>query len=110
MKLLFDENLPPRLARALCSAFPASAHVAELGLKTSHDLAIWEYARANDYCIVSKDSDHYHLAILRGHPPKVIWVTLGNCTTRQIESCLQVNTPIIQDFLAHPTESAMLVP
>jgi predicted nuclease of predicted toxin-antitoxin system len=37
-------------------------------------------------------------------------VRLGNCTTRQIESCLQVNTPLIQDFLAHPTESAMLVP
>lgn len=110
MKLLFDENLPPRLARTLSDAFPASAHVGELGLQTSHDLAIWDYARVNGYSIVSKDSDHYDLAILRGHPPKVIWVRLGNCTTRQIEACLLANTPVILDFLAHPTDSALLVP
>jgi predicted nuclease of predicted toxin-antitoxin system len=110
VKLLFDENLPPRLARALAAEFPGSAHVSALDLQSSQDLAIWEFARTNGSCIVSKDSDHYHLAILRGHPPKVVWVRLGNCTTRQIEDCLRANTPAILDFLRHPAESALLVP
>jgi len=57
MKLLFDQNLSPRLPRALSDLYPDSAHVREAGLRDSSDEAIWNYAKQNDFTIVSKDSD-----------------------------------------------------
>jgi predicted nuclease of predicted toxin-antitoxin system len=33
MKLLFDQNLSPRLARLLADIFPDSTHVREVGLR-----------------------------------------------------------------------------
>ena len=38
MKLLFDENLSPRLALRLADLFPDSTHVQEIGLKAAADL------------------------------------------------------------------------
>ena len=38
---------------------------------------------------VSKDEDFNTLSVIRGSPPKVIWLQLGNCTTSQVESVLR---------------------
>lgn len=57
MKLLFDENLAPRLARELEPLYPDSSHVDELGFRQSPDSKIWDYAKGNGYSIVSKDDD-----------------------------------------------------
>src|SRR5262245_60528184 len=54
MKLLFDQNLSPRLLRLLADIFPDCAHVRELGMKDATDTIIWEYAKANDFAIVRK--------------------------------------------------------
>ena len=55
MKLLFDQNLSPRLPRLLSDLYPGSAHVREVGLRDAGDAAIWEYARQQGFAIVSKD-------------------------------------------------------
>jgi predicted nuclease of predicted toxin-antitoxin system len=52
------------------------------------DLAVWERARQDGYCLVSKDSDFNELLAAKGFPPKVIWIRLGNCTTSQIATLL----------------------
>ena len=78
MKLLFDENLSPRLAMRLLDLFPASTHVWEVGLWAANDPLVWEYARLNGFLIVSKDADMHDLSLLFGNPPKVIWLRLGN--------------------------------
>ena len=57
MKLLFDQNLSPRLPLLLRDLYPGSVHVRELGLKDAEDAAIWDYARTHGIVIVSKDSD-----------------------------------------------------
>ncbi len=57
MKLLLDENLPPRLADVLQSEFSGSVHAHSCGLGSADDEAIWEYARREGFTIVSKDSD-----------------------------------------------------
>lgn len=56
MKLLFDENLSSKLPRLLASLFPGSVHVRECGLLGQPDEDVWEYARANGFIIISKDS------------------------------------------------------
>ena len=48
MKLLFDENLSPKLPRLLATLFSGSEHVRECGLLGRSDEEVWEYARAND--------------------------------------------------------------
>ena len=62
MKLLFDENLSRKLVVRLAELYPESAHVAEADLLESPDREIWEFAKAQDFVIVSTDSDFYELA------------------------------------------------
>jgi predicted nuclease of predicted toxin-antitoxin system len=47
MKLLFDENLSPKLSGFLGPLFPDSTHVRECGLRGQRDVDVWEYARAS---------------------------------------------------------------
>ena len=98
MKLLFDENLSPRLALRLADLFPDSTHVREIGLKAAADPAVWDYARVNGFMIVSKDADMHDLSLLFGNPPKVIWLRLGNCSTTQAENLLRREFEAIQTF------------
>jgi len=53
MKLLFDQNLSPRLVAALADVFPASAHAQMLGLDRASDDELWNAARENDFTIVT---------------------------------------------------------
>ncbi len=44
MKLLFDQNLSPKLVNRLADLFPGSIHVLSVGLDCADDDRIWEYA------------------------------------------------------------------
>ena len=89
MKLLFDHNLSYRLVGRLGDAFPGSQHVRSVGLHEASDHALWEYASSKGFTIVSKDEDFHQLSFLRGPPPKVVWVKLGNRTTGDVERVLR---------------------
>lgn len=89
MKLLLDENLSPRLTESLQDLFPGTAHVDGCGLGAASDEEIWRFAKENGYVIVSKDSDFFDRSALYGRPPKVVWLRLGNCTTRYLEDVLR---------------------
>ncbi len=73
MKLLLDENLSDRIIHRIVDLYPNSEHVKTLGLINTDDAIIWEYAKTNDFAIVSKDSDFYQRSLLYGHPPKFIF-------------------------------------
>jgi predicted nuclease of predicted toxin-antitoxin system len=68
MKLLFDHNLPPLLVSRLADLFPESQHLFTLGLDRSSDWEIREYARQNNFFIVTKDADFSDLCVLSGFP------------------------------------------
>ena len=89
MKLLFDHNLSPRLVNLLADIYPESNHLYLMGLDQESDKNVWEVAKTQNYTIVTKDSDFNELLILKGFPPKIIWVRLGNCSTKAIESLLR---------------------
>ena len=82
----------------LADLFPNSAHVQDTGLDVAEDTELWDYARKNDYFIVSKDADFRHRSTVYGPPPKVIWIGLGNCSTRTVETNLRDHYPDIQTF------------
>jgi predicted nuclease of predicted toxin-antitoxin system len=98
MKLLFDQNLSPKLVNRLAYLFPGSSHVQSVGLDCASDNEIWEYARLNGFAIVTKDEDFNNASVVRGSPPKVIWLQLGNCTTAQLETTLRARCADIEAF------------
>ena len=102
MKLLFDQHLSPRLVSRLSEVYPNASHVSLVGLDCAPDEAVWRYAQENDYIIVTKDADFGDLGIMRGFPPKVIWLRLGNCTTGQIEATLRTWYSAIEGLSANP--------
>src|SRR5690606_34267645 len=98
LKLLFDENLADRLIRRLADVYPESAHVSTLGLGGGRDVEIWDVAAAEGFILVTKDADFHWLSTLRGHPPKVIWIRLGNCSPREVEKLLRGRRAEILEF------------
>jgi predicted nuclease of predicted toxin-antitoxin system len=96
VKLLFDQNLSPRLVRRLSDIYPDSTHVYLIGLDTAPDTVIWEYARDNEFIIVTRDADFSDLNVMLGYPPKVVWIRRGNCTTNEIESILRTNYEAVE--------------
>lgn len=98
MKLLFDENLSHRLAKALSDVYPGSGHLRDCGLRGASDDRVWQYAGENGFVIVSKDSDFSERSSLLGSPPKVVWLRVGNCTTTRAEFVLRNALAMLEAF------------
>lgn len=109
MKLLFDENLSPKLPGQLAALFPGSAHVRDCGLLGLSDEDVWEYARANGFTIVSKDSDFQQRSLLYGPPPKLVWLRIGNCTRQQLLNLITTHEQDILALEADPLESVLIL-
>ncbi len=107
MKLLFDENLSPRLVESLRDVYPESQHVSGVQLGAAQDSAIWEYAKRHGFAIVSKDSDFAERGVLESMPPKVVWIRLGNCSTSEIEVLLRSEQETVRAFIEQDEETCL---
>jgi len=110
VKLLFDQNLSPSLPRVLADIYAASIHIREIGMRDATDTEIWEYAKSNDFVIVSKDSDFQARSLLYGSPPKFIWLRVGNCAVKPIEELLRKNSAAIYTFGLDNFQSHLMLP
>ena len=99
MKLLFDQNISFRITRKLQSYFPGCLHVSDCKLSDCEDNEIWDYAKQNDFVIVTFDSDFFDISIINGHPPKIIWIRTGNLTTNEIVQLMIENQKTIDTFI-----------
>lgn len=102
MRLLFDQNLSPRLVALLEDIYPGSLHVHELGFDEAPDTQIWNYAAEHGLTIVSKDADFHQRSLLLGHPPKVVWVRLGNSSVRETAALLRDRSIVVRRFVEDP--------
>ena len=109
MKLLLDENLSDRIVIRILDLYPDSKHVKNLALTNTDDGIIWEYAKANDFIIVSKDADFHQRSLLYGHPPKFIYLRVGNSPTSTIVQILRENFDTINQFEDRELESILLL-
>ena len=107
MKLLFDHNLSPRLVTRLADLYPDSQHVFLLEMGEADDREIWNYAQQHSYVVVTRDSDYNDLSLLRGFPPKVIWIRRGNCSTTVIEGMLRAAREAIEDFVQNSSSGVL---
>jgi predicted nuclease of predicted toxin-antitoxin system len=109
MKLLLDENLSDRIVRKIVDLYPDSSHVKALALNNTDDGIIWEYAKRHDFAIVSKDSDFYQRSLLYGHPPKFIYLRIGNSPTAKIVQILRDNLETIVQFVEAGASESILI-
>lgn len=109
MKLLLDQNISYRLVSILEPFFPGAAQVKRLGLTDKTDREIWTFAKANDYILVTFDSDFYDLSMTFGSPPKLIWITAGNLTTRRVGDLLIARVDDIRAFFHDPELTCLVL-
>ena len=99
MLLLFDEQLSEELSDLLQDVFPDSLHVRQIGAGGSPDGRVWQLAGERGCVLVTKDEDFHRLSVLRGAPPKVVWIRIGNCTTQDIARLLRGHRADIRRFV-----------
>jgi predicted nuclease of predicted toxin-antitoxin system len=71
---------------------------------------VWEFARADGYVIVSKDSGFRQLAFLFGPPPKVVWLRVGNASTSVIVSLLRDSIDVVEAFAMGGDDALLVLP
>ena len=109
MKLLFDENLSPRLVELLAADFPDSTHIERLNMRGATDAALWAYAREHGYTIASKDNDFRQYAFLYGAPPKTVWLSVGNAGTNAIAQLIRSQIEALRAFELDPEQSLIVL-
>jgi len=98
MKLLFDENISFKLCKRLEDIYPNSTHVRFVNLENKDDSEIWQFAKKENYIIVTQDSDYNDMSILKGFPPYVVWIKTGNSLVSEIENTLRTHSITIRAF------------
>ncbi len=109
MKLLVDENLPPRLVHELADLFPDSRHVNSAGLSGTADARIWDYAKTHGFIFLTKDKDFAHLSLALGAPPKVVLIQTGNCSTSDLVRTLRNNAIRFSEFDSDHKRSLLIL-
>lgn len=100
MRLLFDEQLSEALVHRLSGVFPDALHVRLLDRGGASDPDVWNLALEHGCMLVTKDEDFHRLSLLRGAPPKVLWLRLANCATTDIIQLLIAHADHIRQFEA----------
>ena len=88
-----------RIINRIVEAFPDSIHVGQVNLLATADQKIFEFAKKNNYTIVTYDEDFHALSVLRGFPPKIIWIRAGSLPTSQLAQLLIMQKIVISYFL-----------
>ncbi|GHU12244.1 hypothetical protein FACS1894161_0040 [Spirochaetia bacterium] len=99
MKLLLDANISRRLIHVLTEHFGECTHVNTVGLTVpATDTEIWNFANQNGYIIVTQDSDFLHFFEVKGHPPKVVLIRMGNMNNIAMAELLISSKSAIKDL------------
>lgn len=109
MKLIIDQNLPRSLVALLEPHFPGTVHVKQIQFDQKDDTDLWSYAKENRFTILSKDKDFEQWTLVRGTPPKVIWLRMGNSSSSEMAALVTRELVAIKHFLEHPNRSLLIL-
>jgi len=105
--ILVDDNLSYRIASVLKDSFNGIIHVSNAGLDGVDDSLIWEYATNNKLHILTKDRDFNDIQQVKGFPPKIIWLRIGNSSTKEIVKILKAQKTGILSFFESKTNGVL---
>ena len=58
----------------------------------------WRFAKERGFAIVTKDSDFNEILVLKGLPPKVVWIRMGNCRVSHMEKLIRSKFIVLREF------------
>lgn len=108
MKFLIDENLSDKLVARLDATYPGTEHVKHLRLMAHADAELWDLALKDGFIILTQDDDFVEMSMMRGAPPKVVHLAMGNHTTKEWLTIIQSNAVAISHFASDP-DTGLLV-
>jgi predicted nuclease of predicted toxin-antitoxin system len=110
VKFLIDAQLPPRLVGWLVARGHEARHVVDLpdGLRLP-DAEIWRLAAAEEAVVVSKDKDFLDLAAVRGAPPVVLLLGVGNASTQTLLGLLDDAWPVLSAELGRDDAGVVML-
>lgn len=76
-------------------------------MEDSSDLEIFQFAKLNEFSIVTFDSDFFDLSLMKGFPPKIIWIRTGNLTTKSIFEIFLTHKNQINEFLENENSGVL---
>ena len=101
MLFLVDAHLPMRLVFWLRERGHDVIHTRELPRKNkTEDMDIIQLSVAQDRTVISKDEDFYKYFILKGQPPKLLMLTMGNIVNKDLITLFEKNIDQIEADLA----------
>ncbi len=109
MKLLFDQNLSPRLPGLLAEIYPDSMHVQDCGLAKSSDAEVWDYVQAEWIHNCVKGFRFSGASVLLGGPPKIIWLRIPNCRSIEVAEVMRKAQTIVRQFIEKDEETCLVL-
>lgn len=98
MRLLLDENISWRCVKTISTLFEEVKHVKEISKTRMTDTDIWNYAEKHNFTILTNDADFSNLSILKGFPPKIIWLRFGNLPKDLFTNKILSKIDLINEF------------
>ena len=99
MKFLVDTQLPPRLAKFLSDKGFDAVHTSRIpdGCFID-DEAIRRIAKAENRIIVTKDADFFDRYLVRGAPPCILMLRMGNLSNKELLAHFEKHLPQVQQL------------
>lgn len=100
MKILIDAQISPHLALWFQDELKIEAYSLKFfNLQYSRDIEIYEFAKNNNFVILSKDSDFIDLLLRLGSPPKLIYLNTGNSSNDFLKELFRNKIQVILELL-----------
>jgi predicted nuclease of predicted toxin-antitoxin system len=100
MKLLFDMNLSPFLAKLMSQAGWESLHCSSIGDPRAPDRIIFDWAQKNDQWVITNDLDFGAiLAVTKAQKPSVIQFRTQDVSPNHLKPLLLATLEQYKDYL-----------
>jgi len=110
LRFIVDTQLPPTLAEFLRRRDYDASHVTDYpnGAYTADDEII-EIAKRENRIVITKDSDFWDYFILRGYPPAVLFLQLGNIKNQELFSIMNNRLKTIDALFTEDVNRLIIV-
>ena len=106
MNVLVDAHLPRRMTAWLTAAGCDARHTLDLpNANRTTDEQINDVAAREQRVVVTKDADFVDSHLLRGRPPKLLLISTGNTSNKELEALV---VPLIPDIVREFGANAFL--
>ncbi len=110
LKFIVDTQLPPSLIKifqkhkidAIHTTYFPDGHLL-------NDVQIIKIAFEQNRIIITKDSDFFEYFLLRGAPPKILFLEIGNIKNAELFRLIDEKIPSVRDFYLHQKAEFILL-